>query len=399
MENRKKYLSLDDILADDDFNLIEEPIKAITSTPITADERLVTSFQNILDFYEKNLREPQNTGEMQERLLASRLKSIRENTEKITQLRKYDRFGILDIQEEELPEINSLDDILSLDNFGLIEEDTLGIFDLKHVSLPDKSRAESDFVARRKPCLDFNKFEPLFVQVQKDLREGKRKMVDFSQRNLQEGAFYVHNGVIFYLEKINITTKEHYKPDGTRVREDGRTRCIFENGTESNMLKRSVEKILYENGKVITENVDDTANFFNEHDMFSGYIYVLKSMSKKPEVASISDLYKIGFTSDSVENRIKNAKNDPTFLMDEVQIVRTYKCANFNSQKLEQLVHKFLGEVCLDLNIFDSNGISYSPREWFVAPIEVIEEAISLIINNSILEYQYDFKMRKIVKR
>ena len=106
MENRKKYLSLDDILADDDFNLIEEPIKAITSTPITADERLVTSFQNILDFYEKNLREPQNTGEMQERLLASRLKSIRENTEKITQLRKYDRFGILDIQEEELPKIS-----------------------------------------------------------------------------------------------------------------------------------------------------------------------------------------------------------------------------------------------------------------------------------------------------
>lgn len=33
--------------------------------------------------------------------------------------------------------------------------------------------------------------------------------------------YYVHNGVLFLLEKIQITKKEHYKEDGTRVREDG----------------------------------------------------------------------------------------------------------------------------------------------------------------------------------
>ncbi len=398
MEHRKKYLSLDDILADEDFKLIEEPIKAITSTPITADERLVASFQSILDFYEKHLREPKNTGEMQERLLASRLKSIRENTEKINQLRKYDRFRILEIQEE-LPEINSLDDILSLDNFGLIEADTLGIFDLKHVSLPEKNRAESDFVARRKPCLDFEQFEYLFKQIQQDLKAGKRKLVDFRQRNLQEKNFYVHNGVLFYLEQINITTKEHYRADGTRVREDGRTRCIFENGTESNMLKRSVEKLLYENGKAVTENSEETAQTFSEKDVFSGYIYILKSLSQKPEITQYTDLYKIGFTSDTVENRIKNAKNDATFLMDEVQIVRTFQCANMNTQKLEQILHRFFGKACLEIAIFDEKGGMYNPREWFVAPIEIIEEAINLIIKGSIMTYRYDVHQKRIYQR
>ena len=49
-------------------------------------------------------------------------------------------------------------------------------------------------------------------------------------------------GYLFLLESITYERDDHYKEDGTRVRKDGRTRCIFENGTESNILKRSVDK-------------------------------------------------------------------------------------------------------------------------------------------------------------
>ena len=98
--------------------------------------------------------------------------------------------------------------------------------------------------------------------------------------NLREGAYYVHNGVLFLLEEIQITKKEHYREDGTRVREDGRTRCIFENGTVSNMLKRSVEKILYANGQVVSENIEKVNEKFIEkfsnitdEDEEAGFIY------------------------------------------------------------------------------------------------------------------------------
>ncbi|MEX2594694.1 MAG: hypothetical protein WD426_18135 [Anditalea sp.] len=83
---------------------------------------------------------------------------------------------------------------------------------------------------------------------------------------------------------MEITRKTHYKPDGIRVREDGRTRCIFENGTQSNMLKRSVEKILYANGKAVTENFEkvnegfaETFGIITDEDQEAGFIYLIKS--------------------------------------------------------------------------------------------------------------------------
>lgn len=196
----------------------------------------------------------------------------------------------------------------------------------------------------------------------------------------------MHNGVLFYLEKINISQREHYKPDGTRVREDGRTRCIFENGTESNMLKRSVEKILYANGKAITERNETSNEYFDrnmhitEADQESGYIYVLKSKSNKPEIRAIKHLYKIGFTTTTVDDRIKNAVNAPTYLMAGVEVVMTFKCYNMNTHKLEELLHDYFGNSCLEIEIFDKNGFRHSPREWFTVTLSEIEEFISVVL-------------------
>lgn len=228
---------------------------------------------------------------------------MRENPVKVEILNVHDKYGLL---KHEKKQINSLDDILNDDVLGLLGDDSQGLFDLKHVTVSDKERAEADFVARRKPCKDFFKYEQLFKDVQNDISTGKRKLISFKEDNLVEGNFYVHNGVLLLLEKINFTQEETYRDDGTRVRKDGRTRCVFENGTESNMLYRSLAKVLYVNGEVLTKNADEvnykfaeTFSTVNEEDVAAGFIYILKSKSEKQEIKEIQNLYKIGFSTTS----------------------------------------------------------------------------------------------------
>jgi len=397
MDKDKK---LQEIFENDPLGLLN--IKPSNSPAQNEYGRLVESFMVVNDFYKKTNREPEQGGGIQEHQLYSRLRSFRENPDKIEVLSKYDTYGLLNFEQEK---INSLEELLNDDALGLLDDDSEGLFDLKYITKQD-DRASADFVARRKPCKDFHKYESLFKDVQKELSNGKRKLIEFKLGNLREGAFYVHNGILFLIEKIELTQKEHYKADGTRVREDGRTHCIFENGTESNMLKRSVEKILYANGQVVSENADKVNESFLEkfgnitdEDQEAGFIYILKSKSEKKEIREIQHLYKIGFSKTTVEDRIKNAFQEPTYLMTEVRIVMAYKCYNMNPQKLEQLLHNFFGNSCLNFDIFDKNGNRHTPREWFIAPLDIIEQVIQFIISGEIVKYKYDSLNIDIVKR
>ncbi|MGL2999918.1 GIY-YIG nuclease family protein [Flavobacterium sp. RSSB_23] len=382
---------LDDIFNNDEFDILN--VKPKMATARNADERLTASFGEINDFFAKHNKEPQpNPANISEYQLYSRLKSIRLDIEKMQSLKNQDIHGLLKVQAKK---IDSIDDIFNDDTFDLLEDDT-DLFDFKHTPKTD-DRIATDFVAKRKPLKDFQKYEPLFKEIQSDLATGKRKLVDFKMDNLRVGTYYVHNGVLFLLEEINITKKEHYRKDGTRVREDGRTKCIFENGTQSNMLKRSVEKILYANGKVVSENIEKVNENFIERfsditdeDEASGFIYVLGSKSKDERIAQIENLYKIGYSKVTVEERIKNAEKDPTYLMAPVRIITSWKCYNMNPQKLEQLLHNFFGKACLNIDIFDENKKRCTPREWFIAPIGVIEQAIELIISGEVVKYRYD---------
>ena len=405
---------LDDIFNDDPLGLLN--VKPKVSNVRTADERLIASFEEINKFVEQNGEEPKATTNTSEFMLYARLKGLRKDVVKVEQLKEYDIYNLLPTVEADQmsegtaeyakpKEIASIDDLLSDDLLGILDTDTEGLFDFKHTP-KDYERAQADFVARRKPCKDFDKYEHLFIEVQKDLAAGKRKLIDFKQGNLKEGAYYVHNGILFYLEEINISKTEHYRDDGTRVREDGRTRCVFENGTESNMLKRSVEKILYANGRVVTENIDKVNEGFTEQfgviteeDEEAGYIYVLKSKSKDEKIASVQNLYKIGYSKTEVEERIKNAEKQPTYLMAPVTIMGVWKGYNMNPQKLEQLLHNFFGNSCLNVDVFDDKGKRHTPQEWFIAPLEVIEQAIELIINRKIVNYKFDAENMSIVGR
>jgi len=296
-----------------------------------------------------------------------------------------------------MADINSLDDILNSDPFGLLntnkEED---IHTLVNVPKIDKDRADADFVARREKFEDFEKYEPLLVQCQQDLREGKRKLVPSVESRLDIGTFCVLDGVLLYIVDI----EKGYLGNSGKI--NRRTTLVFENGTKSNMLLRSLGKRLRDSGNMVTELDSDRAdNLFNvgEDDSKNGFIYILKSLSNDDRIATKRNLYKIGFSTTSVETRIKNASQDPTYLMADVQIVSSFEVYNINPHKLEQLIHKFFNNSCLDIDIVDEKGDVHRPREWFIAPIDVIEEAIVLIGNRKIIDYRYDSDSESIVLR
>ncbi len=394
MENNKKTLK--DIFDDDDLGILNTISKA--SGEKTEDERLVESFKEISDFYEKNNREPNQSG-VTEFKLYSRLKGLRQDEKKIQVLRPFDKFDLFG--ELKAPPA-SVQDILSDDEFGILDTDeTLSIFKITNIP---KDREDPEYVARRKPLKEFEPYEPIFKAVHRDLRERKRKLVEFRDENLQEGNFYVLDGVLLFVEKLDVATSETALPSGNRTRKDGRTRCIFENGTESNMLYRSLAKQLYVNGKAVTKNSDtdeselfSNLNLVNEEDIETGWIYILKSKSKKSEISVLNDLFKIGYSKIAVTERIKNALKEPTYLMDEVSIVATYKCYNLNPQKFEQLIHRFFGKVCLNVDLYDERRRRYTPREWFIVPLGVIEKTIELILSGDIVNYEYDEINQKIV--
>ncbi|HIP02652.1 MAG TPA: GIY-YIG nuclease family protein, partial [Campylobacterales bacterium] len=311
-----KLQILDEIFANDPFGMLD--VKAKTSVR-TSDDRLVSSFEEINEFIDKHEREPQkNMSDMQEMQLFSRLKGIKENSEKIEQLKSYDRHNLLAIAEEK--KINSLDDIFNDDSFGLLD-DSEDIFTLKHVP---KEREETDFVARRKPCKNFDEYESLFKECQAELKEGKRKLIKFTEHRFDKGTFFVLKGLMGYLVKKVVKKGKFSKVDG-------RIHCVFENGTESNMLFRSLGKGLYDDGYLVSEHEDrvlDGLSQITKEDEETGFIYILKSKSDNPEIKSIENLYKIGFSKTDVKERIKNAENEPTYLMSAVSMVTTFKTYN-----------------------------------------------------------------------
>jgi hypothetical protein len=398
----KKKLTIDDIFNDDDFGLLESKVK--TTTVKTDEDRLIDSFEEINVFFDKNNREP-NSSSMSEYGLLAKLKNFRQNEKQKKTLKPFDRHNLLGFVEMEK---QTIDDILDEeDDFGLLDSDKdLDIFRFKHTPKPE-DRAESDFVASRKAMKekDFEKYETMFQKVHKEIKEGRRKIKPFkdAERNLKECQFYILDGLLLYLDKANVKLEEKEEKAGTILRIDGRTRTVFENGTFSNMLFRSLGKQILKNGKLITNTNEKleqelfvNTGLVKEEDLQTGWIYVLKSKSTNAELSSIQNLFKIGFASNSVDDRIKNAKNEATYLFADVKKIATYKVYNRNADKLESLLHRFLASACLDIDLFNEKGQRLNPREWFVVPLEVIEESIQLILSETIVNYEYDTVNKRI---
>ena len=300
----------------------------------------------------------------------------------------------------------SFEDIFEHDELGLFEEEEEQtaleleeILTLKHVT-PVRNKYDSG--KGTKPCEDFEKFKYRFEKCHSDLKQGRRKLIEFKGASrIEVGNFYLLGGQLAYVDNLyNVQKKIH-------GRIDARLRLIFENGTESDMLRNSLERRLYEkNGKAITELEETNQDIINQRmqgitqdDKEVGYIYILKSKSQNYEIASIENLYKIGLARESVEKRIKNAHKETTYLSDEVELIAQYKCYNLNLSTLENLIHRFFAEVRLDVSIIGQDGREINPKEWFIVPLEVINEAIELLINGTIVNYRYDKEQQKIVLR
>ena len=385
---------LDEIFSNDPLGLLN--VKPKTSSVKTADERLSASFEEINDFISKNEREPSpNTTNPTEFQLYSRLKNLREDENKMLALEPQDKYGLLNVEKKE---INSIDDIFNDDLLGIFDDgEAQSLFEFKYTPR-EIARAEADFVARRKPCKNFKDYEELFKSVQADLSSGKRKLVKFHESQLNQGNFFVHNGVVLFLEKvIDLEVDKFGKPDG-------RTKIIFENGTESSMKLRSLGKNLFLNGKGITQSSDNEVEEFIEifssitdEDNEAGYIYVLSSKSTDPKIKDIKNLFKIGYSTTPVESRIKNAEKEPTYLMAPVHIEAEYKTFNMNTQKFEQLLHNFFGASCLNIDIWDEKLRRKMPQEWFVVPLNIIDQAIEMIITEEIIHFKYDRDLEVII--
>lgn len=397
----KKKLTLDDIFNDDDFGLLES--RVTTSTVKTDEDRLLDSFEEINVFIDKNDREPSKSS-MSEYGLLAKLQVFRESEEQKKILKPYDRHDLLGYVEMTKP---SIDDILDDDDLGLLDADNdLDIFRFKHAPSPE-DRAEADFVAQRKPMKekDFEKYEKMFLQVHKEIKEGKRKVKPFKniEKNLHVGDFFLMDGILLYLESANLKKEEVQHRSSIRVRIDGRTRTVFENGTYSNMLYTSIGRQLQTNGKLITNTYLKTeldlfvnSGLVKEEDVPTGWIYTLQTRSAHKELSKIKDLYKIGFSSTPVSERIKNAKNEATYLYSDVKNLKAWKVYNRNADKLESFLHRFFAKACLDIEFEHNTGKRINPREWFVVPLDVIEEAVQLILNENIVNYEYDTELKKI---
>lgn len=397
---------LADILATDPLGLLVHRPKV--SSTITADERLIASFEEINAFIDSKGHVPTKSRDIGERKLASRLEGLRSDAEKAASLLQYDRHELLvDIvpesgDAETSIEINSVEDILADDILGLLDpnnEEAIAadIFTLKNVSKP---AAKPDHVAKREPCKEFDKFEPLFKQANADLKSGIKKTVGFkSERQIRPDTIFILQGMMVFVAGQGKWEKKGFGNFNARLY------CVFDNGTESNMYLRSFAAALWKDETSRQIVAHDQPDLFEEKlqvvadDEPTGYVYVLRSLSEDPKIQEIDNLFKIGFSTQPVKLRIQNANQEPTYLMADVQVAMECEVYNANPQKLEHLLHRFFADACLNLDVYGISSKRYTPREWFVVPLNAIEVAIEMLINSEIVNYRYDHENEEIVAK
>ncbi len=385
----------DDILAELGVDLAPKKVRARTPR----EERIIAGFEDIVRFREEHGRVPQH-GEGRdifERLYAVRLDRLRSQQDCRDLLADMDVHGLLD-GATNTDAIDDLDDIALLAELGIEPEATNDITQLRNVrSNADRKAAEE--VASAKRCEDFATFKPLFDQVQADLEAGVRTTRPFvrdlgmSKADIKQGEFFIVGGQVAYVASMGEPIEA---PNGET---DARLRVVYSNGTESDLLLRSLQRALYkdEGGRRITEPTagplfEEKVPAQEEPDLLStGTLYVLRSRSTHPTIAAHRDLiHKIGITGGPVEARIAGAADDATYLLAEVDVVATYKLYDVHRTRLEALIHRVLNKVRFDAEIPDRFGKPVRPREWFLVPLPIIDEIVARIADGTLAGMIYD---------
>lgn len=376
------------------------PLKVSSRTP--REERIIAGFEDILRFHHTHGRAPQH-GEGRdifERLYAVRLDQLRKLPGAQALLAEFDTPGLLAGSDVTKIDVDDLDEDALLAELGIgngpVDDSDITV--LRYVrSIVEKRAAEE--VADRTPCQDFERFQPLFEQAERELQSGVRKAIRFGiDTRILDGNFFIVGGQLAYVAEVGDTIKA---PNGES---DARLRVIYANGTESNLLRRSLQRALYkdETGRRLTGTYMGPlfGDESESEDLESGTIYVLRSLSTHPFVAEHRDIiHKIGVTGGNVEVRIANAAKDATYLLADVEVVATYKLHNLNRVKLESIFHQVFGAAQLDLTIEDRFGNQVRPREWFLVPLDIIDQAVQHIRDGTITEVAYDSQTARLISR
>jgi len=363
------------------------------------EQRIIAGFEDILRFVGTHGRAPQHgeDREIFERLYAVRLDRLRALPEAQDLLSGLDTTGLLASSAvSEGFDVETLDDEALDAELGLDQTVDNDITVLRHVGSYEERQAAEE-IANRERCADFEKFAPLFDEVQKDLSAGVRQTRPFELKaEIQPGNFFIVGGQKAYIAEMGEVFSN------AQGRRDARLRVIFDNGTESNLLMRSLQRALHkdEAGRRVTNSAAGPlfTDKWEAEDIASGTIYVLRSLSNHPFVSEHRELiHKIGVTGGKVESRIANAAHDATYLLADVEVIATYKLADINRTKLEGVFHRIFAAVQIDLTIPDRFGHPVRPREWFLVPLHVIDEAVQRIRDGSIAGMTYDPKTARFV--
>lgn len=403
MAKKQSFTDEDDELLDALGVEVETEAKSFR-TPL--EERIIAGFEDIERFFEQHGRLPAHgeENEIFERLYAVRLDKIRASDECRTALATLDKHGLLAgapvVHKDAL---DDLDDDALLSELGVTTSGESDITSLKHVRPRAEIKAAEE-IANRTPCMDFEKFKPLFERVSKDLSSGVRmtrqirKEAGLLKANIKQGEFFILGGQAVYVAEVGDPIKA---PNGDT---DARLRVIYSNGTESDLLLRSLQRALYkdETSRIVSE--PPAGPLFSgeaeEGDIGTGTIYVLRSKSEHPQIKEHRDvIHKIGVSGGDIQKRLGDPKTDPTFLMADVEVVATYELSNINRTKLEKLIHRFFEPAKLNIEIKDRFGTPVIPREWFLVPLFVIDEAIERIKDGSIVNCIYDVQKQEIKEK
>ena len=365
------------------------------------EERIISGFEDINNFFGKNNRLPENklNRDVFERIYSIRLNILKNNQEYKNLLLEFDKYELLSNTKnnEKAIDQEKMTDSELLSSLGQLE-DKSDITKLNYVRSYEERRIAEEFATREK-CIDFSKYKSLFENIQNEIKEGKRKYLPLNKRpEIKKGMFFIVGGQKTYVAEVGETFMQDYGI------EDARLYLIFDNGTESRMLLRSLQRALTmdKSSRIISDSNFGPlfTNIVKSEDKFTGTIYILRSDSNLPFIVENRTLiHKIGFTTTTVEKRISNAKSDPTFLMADVEVVDSYKLFNIKSSKFENLVQQIFSNVKLDIDVIDRFGKPVKPEEWFLVPLEVIKDTINKIMDGSITQYYYDPSKAELRKR
>ena len=358
------------------------------------EERVIAGFEDTQRFVEKHGRSPQHGEDRDifERLYAVRLDRLRVLADCRAILAPLDHQGLLGAAPAAAASVDISDDELLAElSDGAGTDD---ITALHHVRTSADKRAAEE-IAQRKKCDDFESFKPLFERVRREVDAGDRLIVPVHDVDavkaaaIQKGDFFIVEGQLAYVAEMGEEFTTKYD------RRDSRLRVIYDNGTENDVLQRSLQRALHRDSAARFISGLEVGPLFSDQpaddDLESGTIYVLRSKSDNPVVAAHRDvLHKIGVTGGKVEARLANASLDATFLLADVEVVATYELYNVNRVKLENLIHRVFDRAQLDIAITDRFGNPVKPREWFLVPLSVVDEAVSRIKDGSITQYAYD---------